>query len=206
MDRIIKDKNTINYKCKGKNGTKRFCSLYINPTYACIVELERFCDLVLSDKKQKFLTFWYWFWWSRLSSATGGLKVRVLYTTRRRLNYKSETTYYIQQDTASWKFEQCNLWFFILGHAVANVILQCERQPIPNNFTVHGLWPQNYTANRSKGIDCKDPSLRGSDNIHSSILVRYMLICQIQKNMHVIVHIYIYIYIHTHSQNCRREL
>ena len=137
------------------------------------MELERFCDLVLSDKKQKCLTFWYWFWWSRLSSATGGLKVRVLYTTRRRLNYKSETTYYIQQDTASWKFEQCNLWFFILGHAVANVILQCERQPIPNNFTVHGLWPQNYTTNRSKSIDCTDPSL-GQYPLFNIILLEHL--------------------------------
>ena len=32
-----------------------------------------------------FWTFWCWFWWSRLSIATGGLKVRVPYTARRRL-------------------------------------------------------------------------------------------------------------------------
>lgn len=113
--------------------------------------------------------------------------------------YKSETTYYIQQDTASWKFEQCNLWFFILW--------SCMQWP-----TSFWVWaalhvsaadcqqfqPQNYTANRSKGIDCTDPSLRQ----YPLFNISQAYVCQIQKIMHVIVHIYKYI----HSQNCRREL
>ena len=96
-----------------------------------------------------------WFWWWGLSTATGGLKVivvntirrrlikvRLLYSTRRTQPYESMSNVTV----SSSKWEAYDFLYLAMQWPMSfcNMAgVTCRWQVTPNYFTVHGLWPQN---------------------------------------------------------------
>ena len=146
-----------------------------------------------------------WFWWWGLSTATAGLKVRVVNTTRRRLIkvrllYSTRRTQPYESmnnvTVRSSKWEAYDFLYLAMQWPMSfcNMAgVTCRRQIIPNYFTVHGLWPQK---NRWQLVNCTvllQHSHRGRGYPPFNItMVLYVCIQQIIHVIVIITHYYIY--------------
>ena len=66
--------------------------------------------------------------------------------------------------------------------------------PVPDRFTVHGLWPQNFSG----PINCSDTGRYGPYPVPR--LPQVLFVCQIRRiiSMYIYIYKYIYIYIYVY--------